>query len=85
MGIHHENGYSAEVEGFFVTAAHERIRLAKTNGSTFVLAQPCELPPGTTGELLIIVDGQPDSRLVVLPDGICRGQTLVNYKVAAPF
>ncbi len=56
MGIRHEYGYSADVEGFFVTDS-KRFRLAKTNDATLVLAEPCELPPGIEGELLIIVDG----------------------------
>jgi hypothetical protein len=84
MGIHRENGYSATVEGFFVLRG-ERIRLAKTNGSAFVLAEPRDLPAGTTGELLVIVDGQKDSKAVTLPEGATTGQTHVSYKVAAPF
>ena len=84
MGSHHEHGYSADVEGFFVCRG-TRIRLAKTNGCSFVLAETCELSPGTVGELLLIVDGRADSRLVTLPDGIAMGQTLVRYDVAAPF
>jgi hypothetical protein len=84
MGIYHENGYSADVEGFFVIRGN-RVRLAKTNGYTFVLAESCELPPGAEGELLTVVDGNSNSRRVVLPDGVLRGQTLVKYEVAAPF
>jgi hypothetical protein len=84
MGIHRNNGYSATVEGFFVVDG-ARIRLAKTNDHTFVVAESCELVPGTTGQLLVIVDGNQDSKLVTLPDGVLRGQTLVNYKIAAPF
>jgi hypothetical protein len=84
MGIQHEHGYSAEVEGFLVIRG-ERVRLAKTNAHALVLAESCELPPGAVGELLIIVDGKSDSRLVTLPSGVCKGQTLVNYQVAAPF
>jgi hypothetical protein len=82
MGTHYEYGYSADVEGFFVTAG-ERIRLAKTNGCTFVLAELCELPPGAEGDLLVIVDGKADSRRVMLPEGVAQGQTLVKYKVTA--
>ncbi|HVX60225.1 MAG TPA: hypothetical protein VHC19_06485 [Pirellulales bacterium] len=84
MGIRHEYGYSAEVEGFFVTK-EKRIRLAKTNGSAFVLAEPCELPPGIEGDLLVIIDGNAHSQRVVLPNGVERGQTAVNYALAAPF
>jgi hypothetical protein len=82
MGIVRENGYSAKVEGFFAWNG-KRFRLAKSNGATFVLAEPCELPPGAQGELQIIVDGNQGSRLVTLPDGARFGQTLVNYKVTA--
>jgi dTDP-4-dehydrorhamnose 3,5-epimerase-like enzyme len=84
MGMHRENGYSATVEGFFVLNG-ERIRLAKTNGRTFVVAEPCELTAGTTGQLVVIVDGEQNSKLVTLPDGVVRGQTLVHYTIAAPF
>ncbi|HUY91539.1 MAG TPA: hypothetical protein VMV10_22555 [Pirellulales bacterium] len=84
MGIHHEYGYSADVEGFFVIRGN-RVRLAKTNGRTFVLAEPCELPPGSEGDLLTIVDGKANSRRVLIPEGVCQGQTIVKYVVAAPF
>jgi hypothetical protein len=85
MGLRRENGgYSATVEGYFVFRG-ERIRLAKTNGRTFVFAQPCELAPGTTGELLVIVDGKQDSKLVVLPNGVASGQPVAEYEVVVPF
>jgi hypothetical protein len=84
MGMQRENGYSATVEGFFVLNG-KRLRVAKTNGRTLVLAEPSEFAPGTAGELLIIVDGHEDSRRVMLPDGAVGGQTLINYEVVAPF
>jgi hypothetical protein len=84
MGFYREYGYSAEVEGFFVVDG-ERIRLAKTNGATFVLVEPRAIAPGTSGELLIIVDGQKDSKRVTLPDGVLPGQTLARYALEAPF
>lgn len=82
--MRHEHGYSADVEGFLVVGG-TRIRLAKTNGQTMVVADPCELSPGAEGELLVIVDGSKSSRRVVIEDGIVRGQTIVKYRVAAPF
>ncbi|HZZ27009.1 MAG TPA: hypothetical protein VFE46_03300 [Pirellulales bacterium] len=85
MGIYHKDGYSAEVEGFFVVTKELRFRLAKSNGCTFVLAESCELPPGTEGDLLVIVDGKKDSRRVVLRKGVSIGQTTVEYEVVAPF
>jgi hypothetical protein len=84
MGVHHKDGYSADVEGFLVVG-DARFRLAKTNDRAFTLAEPCELPPGASGEILIIVDGDPSSQLVEMPSGICAGQSIVEYKVAAPF
>jgi hypothetical protein len=84
MGIHHETGYSADVEGFFVVNG-ERVRIAKSNGSTFVLAEPCELPPNTEGDLLTIIDGNRDSRRIELPYGVIAGQTTVDYRELAPF
>jgi hypothetical protein len=84
MGIHHEDGYSAAVEGYFVVG-DARFQIAKSNGRNFVLAEPCELSPGTIGELLVIVDGAADSRLVELPTGVSFGQTIVQYRETAPF
>jgi hypothetical protein len=84
MGTQHKHGYSADVEGFLVIEG-KRIRLAKTNGQTLVLAEMCELPPGIEGELLVIVDGFSDSKRVVVKDGILPGQTIVEYEVTAPF
>jgi hypothetical protein len=85
MGIQRDNGgYSATIEGFLVIR-DARIRLAKTNGSTFTLAEPCELSPGTSASLLVIVDGQSDSRQIKLPDGAVHGQMVVRYEVEAPF
>ncbi len=80
MGIHHKDGYSASVEGFFVVG-EARFRLAKTNGCSFVLAEFCELPPGSSGELLVIVDGKASVRCVRLPEGVALGQRVVNYEV----
>ena len=84
MGIHHADGYSADVEGFFVVD-QLRIRLAKTNGCTFALAEHCVLSPGTEGDLLLIVDGKSSSRRVEVTDGIMPGQTVVRYRPAVPF
>ncbi|MBX3415566.1 MAG: hypothetical protein KF708_22975, partial [Pirellulales bacterium] len=77
------DGYSADVEGYFVVNKR-RIPLAKSNGCTFVLAEQCELPPGTEGELLVIVDGKASSRRVEI-EGVALGQTVVQYKVTVPF
>lgn len=84
MGIRHEDGYSANVEGHLVVD-NARFQLAKSNGSTFVLADACELSPGTIGELVITVDGETDIRLIELPSGVPRGQFIVEYREAAPF
>ncbi len=77
-------GIRPRFEGFFIVEG-ERIRLAKTNGTTFVLAEPRAIAPGTTGELLIIVDGQKDSKQVVIPDGVLPGMTSARYSLEAPF
>lgn len=68
MGVYRENGYSASVEAFLIVNGN-RIRLAKTNGTTITLAKPHELAPGTVGELMIIVDRDERSTTVMLPDG----------------
>jgi hypothetical protein len=84
MGVHHEDGYSANVEGYFVVGK-QRLRLAKTNGRTFVLADPCVLAPATNGELIVTVDGEERRCSVEVPDGVLDGQTIVPYKVTVPF
>lgn len=84
MGIHHRYGYSAEVEAFFVVAG-ERFRVAKTNHEQISSNEWCNIPPGTEGDLLVIIDGNARSRRVVLPEGVEPGQTTVKYTVAAPF
>jgi hypothetical protein len=84
MGIQRENGYSATVEAFFVVG-DQHIRLAKTGPDEITLVEPCELPPGTEGDLVIIVDGHRDSRMVVLDDGAIAGRHEVRYSVAVPF
>jgi len=84
MGIHREFGYSASVEGFFVCDGREH-RLAKSNGTSFVLVEPCQLAPGTCGDLVVIVDGHRDSRQVSLPSGAMPDRAAVTYHVIAPF
>ncbi len=84
MGIQRENGYSATVEAFLVVGDHH-IRLAKTGPDEITFVEPCELPPGTEGELVIIVDGHRDSRAIVLDEGAIRGRQEVRYSVAVPF
>ena len=84
MGVFRETGYSASVRAFFAFNG-ERIPLAKTNGSEFVLSKPHELSPGTSGDLIVILDGQSESRRVNLPDGVARGEVVVQYVVEAPF
>jgi hypothetical protein len=84
MGIQRENGYSASLSAYFRFNGHS-VRLAKTNGCTFVIAEPAQVAAGTQGELVVIVDGREHSRLVSLPGGIGPGDTTVQYKEIAPF
>ena len=85
MGIPRENGYSASVQGFLVSGGR-RYRLAKTNGVRLVLVEPtCELPPGAEAEMLIIVDGDCDSKRIMLPDGVAPGQQSARYEQLVPF
>jgi len=84
MGIHHKDGYSADVEGYLVVNG-ARYRVAKTNAETFVLADPCEVPPGASAELLVIIDGISTADPIEIPAGILGGQRIVPYTVAAPF
>jgi len=86
MGIHREGGYSANVEGYIVVDGF-RMRLAKSNGTTLVLNQPCDvaIPPRTDAELVIIVDGNKDSKRIVLTKGVNLGQRAVPYEEPVPF
>jgi hypothetical protein len=83
MGIQRENGYSASVEAFLVLG-EQHISVAKTGRDTVTLVEPCDLPPGTEGELVMIVDGHRESRAVVLDDGANRERREVRYSVAVP-
>jgi len=84
MGIQRENGYSASVEAFLVIA-QQQFTVAKTGRDTVTLVDPCEIAPGTEGELVMIVDGHRESRAVVLDDGGESGRREVRYSVAVPF
>jgi hypothetical protein len=84
MAIQRYGGFSARVEAYLVVCG-ERIVIAKTGPDTVTLVEPCELPPGTIGELEIIFDGYGDSRLVVLDDGAMIDRREVRYSVLAPF
>jgi hypothetical protein len=72
--------YSATVSAYFATPDGDRLTVAKTNHRYFYLADPINLPPGTRGDLVVIVDGDVDGRPVVLPDGAVAGE-LVRYVV----
>ena len=84
MGTHHKDGYSAEVQGFFVVG-QDHLRLAKTNGCAFALAESRQLLAGTEGDLLVIVDGVKSSRRVAVVEDVPLGQSTVKYAVTAPF
>jgi hypothetical protein len=84
MGMHHADGYSATVQGFLVVDGR-RIRVAKTNEALITLADRCELPPGTEGELIVTVDGNSFSQTIRLPSGMSLDQSTTDYTVAAPF
>jgi hypothetical protein len=81
MGTHHsDGGYSASVEAF-VVIEERQLRLAKTNGVTFSLAEPCDfsIPGEIQADLIVTVDGATDSRRITLRDGLIVGQTQVKY------
>jgi hypothetical protein len=84
MGIQHSDGYSANIEAFLVVG-ERRISVAKTGHDSVVLIEPCDLTPGTTGELEIIVDGDRASQAVVLDEGAVSDRRKVSYSVAEPF
>lgn len=81
MGIDRANGYSATVEAY-IDVEGLRIPLAKTDGDSFFLAERSEVAvsPGTELDLTIIVDGDVDSRPIVLTEGITPGQSRVLYR-----
>ncbi|MDX1961549.1 MAG: hypothetical protein SFX18_00260 [Pirellulales bacterium] len=84
MGIQRENGYSAQVSAYFKTNGCQ-ISIAKTSHKDFFVAEECEFPPGTIGNLVVTVDDHSKSRQIELPQGIARGQVCVEYRVLAPF
>ncbi len=81
MGIDRGDGYSATVEAYIAVNGLQ-IPRAKTDGESFYLAEPSEVTvlPGTELDLIIIVDGDVDSRPIVLTEGITPGQSRVHYK-----
>lgn len=79
----HDGGYSATVEGYFVLNG-ERIRLAKTNGSTFVFAAPRQLPQNTEGDLLVIIDGKAESKRILV-SRVFDDDHVAEYRVLVPF
>jgi hypothetical protein len=84
MGTFHKDGYSASLEIFFVLAG-QRFKIAKTSRDTLTFSHPCDLPPGTEGTLSITVDGCESTRLIVLDDGVLRGDQSARYSTATPF
>lgn len=75
------DGYSATIEAY-ISVAGAQMTLAKSNGESFYLAEPSEtaIAPFTEAMLFIIVDGDVDSRPIVLTEGITPGQSRVLYK-----
>ena len=46
-----------------------------------VLAEPCDVPPGTEGELVVTVDDKETVQRVVLYDGIRHAATVVPFSL----
>lgn len=59
-----------------------QLTLAKSNGESFYLAEPSDvaISPFTEAILFIIVDGDVDSRPIILTEGITPGQSRVTYR-----
>ena len=85
MGTNHEGSYSASVSAFIRVGEHQ-LRLAKTNGVTFSLSQPCTIsvPAEASAILTINIDGYEDSKQITLREGLHVGQRIVKYDTA-PF
>ena len=45
-----------------------------------ILTEPCELPPGTEGELVVTVDGKETERRVILYDGARTDSGVVGFQ-----
>ncbi|HUE70155.1 MAG TPA: hypothetical protein VMP01_04630 [Pirellulaceae bacterium] len=45
-----------------------------------ILAEPCELPPGTEGELIVTVDGKETVQRVILHDGARSDSAMVGFR-----
>jgi hypothetical protein len=45
-----------------------------------ILAEPCEVPPGTEADLIVTVDGKETVQRVELHEGITRHSNLVSFR-----
>jgi hypothetical protein len=84
MDNQRQNAYSAMVRAY-LRVGSDTFGVAKINGKQLTLAEPCELSPGSQGQLVVIVDDHQSARTVVLPDGVDQGQREAHYSVVAPF
>lgn len=66
----------------FIAQNGTSLPLAKSNGDSFYLADPSEVAIAAETEvnLTIIVDGDVDSRPIILTEGIQPGQSEVPYR-----
>jgi hypothetical protein len=78
MGIHWKDGYSARVE-LYLDVGDKRLRVAQVGPASLILRDPCTLPPGTPGTIVINVDGTLKEHAVVLHNGAIASRDRVEF------
>lgn len=68
MGTFWNDGYSAHVD-IYLLIAGKQLSVAQVGPRELVLQQPYELAPGSSGELVIEVDGQSILYPITIPGG----------------
>jgi hypothetical protein len=73
-----DGGYSSDVAGC-LRVGERSFRIAQTGPNSFILRDPCELPPGTEGTIVISVDGDEREIHAFLQNGVAIGCSEVQY------
>jgi hypothetical protein len=78
MGVRWKDGYSSRVE-IFLLIGEEKFRVAQVGPDSFILREGRRFPPGTEGELAIVIDDREQRHHVFLMNGIACISEPVMY------
>ena len=78
MGQRWLDGYSAQVELYFLVDG-KRHEIAQIGNGSFILRDPNEIPPGTSGTLVIKIDGREEREEVMLCNGAAKREEPVLF------